>query len=289
MKNPSEENLNNILLPPKISQGLDSALAWLPGGKTAKIEKPKAEGAFNHILFITTAVECYVFRARRESSAEEIEAYMKSMYEYTGFYKNGGSFKLRNIAEEVDFLKSASAVGLPIPKLIHEGQDWMLIEYIEGKSLMDFLEAGEVEMLPKVLQEINLAHSRGIIYADRWGGNEMIDSHGNVRMIDFDIEWFYQGSSDGTLEALEMAWIIFNAMRLASKRDDLLKIVETDVLPLLNVWDYQISQIGSFIAGLCKFYLNPNKPSNNWSLSTDLYVAMTEPANRLVAMFAEAS
>jgi hypothetical protein len=287
MNNPVEENFNDIL-PPKIAQGLASALAYLPEGKTAKIEKTQSEGSFNHVLYITTAAERYVFRAKRESSAEEIKAYMGYMYEATGFLENGGSFKIRNNAEEIDFIKRALVVGLPVPKLIHADRDWMLIEYIAGKTLFEFLEAGEVKFLPNVVQEMNLAHRRGIIYADRWSGNEMIDAQGNVRMIDFDIEWFYQGGNDGTLEALEMAWLIFNAMRVTSRRDDLLKIVQAEILPSLKAWDYQISKIGKFIKGLCDFYLDPNKPSNNWSLPTTLYVSMAEPASRLVTMFAEA-
>ncbi|HLO84513.1 MAG TPA: hypothetical protein VK203_05790 [Nostocaceae cyanobacterium] len=286
MNNQLEENANHIFsLPPKIAQGLESALNLLPGGKTAKIEKPKSEGCFNHIFFITTAAERYVFRSRRECATTEIRAYMQYMYEATGFIENGGSFKLRDIAEEADFIQRVSAVGLPVPKLIHAEQDWMLIECIEGRSLMDFLESGEVQFLPNVLQEINLAHSKGIIYADRWGGNEMIDDQGNVRMIDFDIEWFYEGGNDGTLEALEMAWIIFNAMRLSSKRDDLLKIVEKEVVPSIKAWGYEMSKMGKFMAGLCNFYLDPNKPGNEWSLSKDLYVKMAEPGNKLVAMF----
>lgn len=286
MKSSVQENLKNTL-PTNIVQALERALDYLPGGQTAKIEKPESEGLFNHILFITIAGDRYVFRARRDIATEAGDAYMQYMYEATGFIQNGGSFKLRNIADEVDFLKRALAAGLPVPKLIHAAEDWMLIEYVTGKTLFEFLEAGEVKFLPKIVQEMNLAHRQGIIYADRWGGNEMIDDEGNVRMIDFDIEWFYQGGNDGTLEALEMAWTIFNAMRVTSRRDDLLKIVETEVLPSLKVWGYDISKMKNFIEGLCNFYLDPNKPSNNWSFPTTLYISMPEPANRLVAMFAE--
>ncbi len=285
MNNLAEETLKNSL-PTPIAQKLECALGYLSGGETAKIEKPTSDGAFNHVLFITTTTERYVFRARREISAAEIKAYMRSMYECTGFLIDGGAFKVRNIAEETDFIKRALAASLPVPELIHAESDWMLIEYIEGRTLWSFLEAGKVEIIVKVLQAINLAHSRGIVYADRWGGNEMIDSHGNVRMIDFDIEWFYHGASDETLEALEIAFIIFNAMRLTSKRNDLVNIVESDVIPLLIKWDYHLPRIGKFIEGLSNFYLSPNKPSNDWSLSTDLYISMSEPANRLISMFA---
>ncbi|MDB9475035.1 hypothetical protein [Dolichospermum circinale] len=272
-------------LPLNIAQGLKSALAYLPGGEKARIEKPPSEGLFNHILLISTESERCVFRARRDVTAEAGDAYMQYMYEATGFIQNGGSFKLRNIAEEADFLKRALADGLPVPKLIHAEADWMLIEYVTGKTLLEFLEAGEVKFIVNIIQEMNLAHRRGIIYADRWGGNEMIDQQGNVRMIDFDIEWFYTGGNDGTLEALEMAWTIFNAMRITSHREALLNLVESQVVPSLKTWKYDFSKMKSFIAGLCKFYLDPNKPSNQWSLPKTLYVEMAEPGNRLVNMF----
>lgn len=287
MNNPINESFTTELSE-NIAKGLGQALAQLPGGKTAKIEKPKAEGAFNHILLITTAEERYVFRARRESTLEEIEAYMRYMYEATSFLEAGGIFKLRNIAEEIDFLESALAVGLPVPKLIHADKDWMVIEYIEGRTFHEFVKAGEVEILLKILRELNLAHTKGIIYGDRWGDNEIIDSQGNVRMIDFDIQWSHEGVSNGIVEALEMAVPIFHSLRLTSTRNNLLKTVQNDALPLLKSWGYKIDLIGKFIEGFCNFYLDPNKPTNIWSLPSDSYVSMTEPVNRLIAMFAEA-
>ena len=51
------------------------------------------------------------------------------------------------------------------------------------------------------MKELNLAHREGIIYGDRWGDREIIDSQGNVRRIDFDIEWSYEGVSNGIVEA----------------------------------------------------------------------------------------
>lgn len=272
-------------LPLNIAKGLEAALDYLPGGENAKIEKPTSEGLFNHILLITTEFDRCVFRARRDISAEAGDAYMQYMYEATGFIQNGGSFKLRNIAEEADFLKQALADDLPVPKLIYAEQDWMLIEYVTGKTLLEFLEDGEVKFLKNIIQEMNLAHRRGIIYADRWGGNEMIDAEEKVRMIDFDIEWFYQGGNDGTLEALEMAWTIFNGMRITTNREDLLNLVECQIVPSLKAWGYDFYKMQNFIQGLCNFYLDPNKPSNQWSLPKSLYLRMAEPANRLVNMF----
>jgi hypothetical protein len=84
-----------------------------------------------------------------------------------------------------------------------------------------------------------------------------------------------------------MAVPIFHSLRLTSTRNDLLKTVQNDALPLLKSWGYKIDIIGKFIEYFCNFYLDPNKPSNVWSLPSELYVSMTEPENRLIAMFAE--
>jgi len=74
-------------------------------------------------------------------------------------------------------------------------------------------------------------------------------------------------------------------MRITTNREDLLNLVECEIVPSLKAWGYEFSKIKNFIQGLCNFYLDPNKPSNQWSLPTTLYVEMAKPANRLVNMF----
>lgn len=287
MNEPLNENLKT-LLPKNIVQKLERALAQMPEGEIAKIEKPAQwEAAFNYVLLIKIAEDRYVFRARREQSLEGINAYLKRMYENTGFLEAGGKFKLRTIAEEIDFIKSALAVGLPVPKLIKADTDWMLIEYIEGKAFYEFLEAGEVEVLLKVLQELNLAHRHRIIYGDRWGKNEIIDSQGNVRLIDFDIEWSQEGDSNEAIEDLEMAFTIFSCLRQTRNYDDLLKIIQTDAIPWLKAEGYRIKTMKKFIKGLSQYYLDPNKPSDTWTIPSDLYIPIAKAANRLIAIFAE--
>ena len=286
MNEPLNENLK-ALLPENIVQKLERALSQLPEGKTAKIEKPTQwEAAFNYVLLITIAGERYVFRARREHSLEGINAYLKRMYENTGFLEIGGKFKLRTIAEEIDFISRALAVGLPVPKLIKADTDWMLIEYIEGRKFHEFLETGEVEILPKVLRELNLAHRQGIIYGDRWGTNEIIDSQGNVRLIDFDIEWSQEGGNR-VIEDLEMAFTIFSCLRQTGYHDDLLEIIRTEAMPFLKAEGYQIGNMRQFIEGLSYYYLDPKKSSDTWTIPSDLYNPIARASSRLIAMFTE--
>ncbi|NQE36007.1 hypothetical protein [Microcoleus asticus] len=287
MNDPLNENLK-VVLPENIAQKLERALAQLPKGKTAKIEEPTQwEAALNYVLLITIGEERYVFRARRGNSLEGINAYLKRMYENTGFLEIGGKFKLRTIAEEIDFISHALTVGLPVPKLIKADTDWMLIEYIEGKLFHELLEAGQVEILLKLLRELNFAHRQGIIYGDRWGKNEIIDSQGNVRLIDFEIEWSQEEDDNRVLEDLEMAFTIFSCLRQIRSHDKLLKIIQTEAMPMLKAEGYRISRMRQFIAGFSMYYVDPNKPSNTWTIPSDLYVPIAKAANRLIAIFAE--
>lgn len=271
-------------LPESIVNKLNCALSQLPNGQSARVSKTTFEGALNHTLFIDTERDRYVFRARRESSAEEIEEYMRYMYEVTGLFGIGGIFKLRTIAEEIQFMEKALSVSLPVPQLVRSDSDWMLMEFIKGKTLHESVKTGEIEAVFAVLKEMNTAHQHGIIYGDRWGDNELIDEMGNVRLIDFDIEWDYRGSETGILEALEIAVTLFNSLRLTVAREEFLNLVKNKIAPWLKSSEYDLEKIAMFAKGLGNFYLDPDKPKNVWSLPASLYLTLKEPCDRLVSL-----
>lgn len=275
----------SLNLPANIAHWLQQALDLLPDGDQAQVtQNPKTDGAFNHIVFVHTPSDRYVFRARRQMSLDETTEYMRAMYEFTGFLALGGDFRIRTTAAEISFMKQALEAGLPVPQLIHYGHDWMLIEYIQGQTLWSLLEQGQVKPLMKVLRSLHQANRQDIIYADRWGGNELIDPQGNVRLIDFDIEWIEGRNDLDTLKALEVAWSLFNAMRLACDRPAVLQLVKTEAVPNLREWGYNLPQIKHFVEGLTNFYLNPNKPCNQWSLPPNLYISMADPAAQLAQL-----
>lgn len=275
-------------LPESVAKKLDRALSKLSAGNLARVQKTAFEGALNHTLFVETETERYVFRARRETFSVESEEYMKAMYECMGLFGVGGTFELRTIAEEIQFMENAAVASLPVPKLIASESDWMLMEFLPGKTLHESVKMGEVGWVFTVLKAMNLAHQRGIIYGDRWGDNELIDSQGNISFIDFDIKWGYEGSEAGMLEALEMAVTLFNSLRLTTAREELLNLVETEIVPWLKSCGYRLEKIAKFAECLGNFYLNPDKPSNMWSLPSSLYLALREPRDRLVSLLAEA-
>jgi hypothetical protein len=206
------------------------------------------------------------------------------MFKYIGFYEIGGGFRIRTITEEIDFINQALGIGLPVPKIIDFDRDWMLSEYIEGKSFLEHVEAGEVEVLPHVLKQLHLAHSKGIVYSDRWGPNELIDSQGNVWMIDFDFEWYYQGEEEGVLEALEIAFPLFSSLRMTSHRQELLKVIQKDALPLLTSGGYRIDLIRQFFEGICNFDVDPDRPRSYLAIPEEVRRSIAESAATLNGM-----
>jgi hypothetical protein len=180
MPDPSIKS-SELKLPEFLISQLDVALASLPDRNIAKIERiTSGYDVANHILLITTAGSRYIFRARQEQTYDCLENYVRPIFECAGFLRMGGYIRIRTIPEEVNFMMQALAVGLSVPQIISSDNEWMVIEYIEGKTVHQLAEAGEYQIILKMLRELYTAHQKGIIYGDRWGGNEIIDSDGKI-------------------------------------------------------------------------------------------------------------
>lgn len=275
-------------LPAAVAAALHAALDRLPGGATARIRLPANEGALNHVLLIETDAARAVFRMRRAASSQEIFDYLNAMYVHTGFPEAGGRFRLRSIGEEIAFLDQARALGLPVPALLAAGDDWMLIEYIVGQTAYAAVKAGELGAVAAVVETLHEAHARGVIYGDRWGDNEVIEPGGRVRPIDFDVEWTLPGASSAPLaapaflQAMEMGVYLFNALRLTNDRAALLALVKAELAPRLRQRGYDMARMATVVGGLGRFYLDPDKPGNEWSLPASLYQDLAAPVAALV-------
>lgn len=286
MKKPQIERKTKINLPESLSGQLETALALLPDGSTAQVERiTSGYDVANHILLIRTSSNCYIFRARQEQALDCLESYVGLIFERAGFLSMGGNIRLRTISEEVDFMRHALAVGLPVPQIICANSDWMIIEYFEGLPLYQLVESGEYRHLLNMLQELYLAHQKGIIYGDRWGGNEIVDSDGMIHMIDFEIEWVYNGSQPNVLKNLEFSWFLFNILRMSNQRDGILNLIELDAVTMLEAWGYELKTIKKFIMGFAEFYLSPDKPiypSSSLSFPPD--PTFCEPINHFLTL-----
>ena len=255
-------------------------MSRLPGGGHGRV-KADSTGALNHVLFVETTAGRCVFRMRREESSVLIFDYLKSMYRCTGFFELGGVFRLRDMPGEAAFMRQAHGAGLPVPKLLHDGGDWILLEFIQGRTTRSAVAEGELSVVPLVVEALHEAHQRGVIYGDRWGDNELIDAERRVHFIDFDVEWHLPVPQPGLLEALEVAVYLLNTLRLTSDRTGMLALTRQQIEPRLNTWGYDMGRLSDFVEGMGRFYLDPNKPANAWSLPRSLYKDLAAPTAEL--------
>ena len=74
----------------------------------------------------------------------------------------------------------------------HEGQPYVVMAYIEGRSLAERLSAGRFEepveavtLMLQLLDALEAVHARGIIHRDLKPGNIMLDAAGRAILMDF--------------------------------------------------------------------------------------------------------
>lgn len=74
-----------------------------------------------------------------------------------------------------------------------DGQPYMALEYVEGKSLLDYCDekrlgtAQRVSMAMQVLDAVQYAHTRLVIHRDLKPGNIFVTADGQVRLLDFGV------------------------------------------------------------------------------------------------------
>jgi serine/threonine protein kinase len=92
--------------------------------------------------------------------------------------------------------QAASALNDPHITTIHDlldvdGQHFICMEYVEGKTIRDILETGHVSVRKAVdiilqsAEALGAAHRKGILHRDIKSANIMVSMEGNVKVMDF--------------------------------------------------------------------------------------------------------
>ncbi len=92
--------------------------------------------------------------------------------------------------------RAVSALSHPNIAMVHdygetaEGQPFIVMEYVKGKSLSDLLEEGltlrrSVEIVSSIAEALGEAHEQGIVHRDIKPSNILINERGQVKVLDF--------------------------------------------------------------------------------------------------------
>jgi serine/threonine protein kinase len=75
----------------------------------------------------------------------------------------------------------------------HDGEPFIAMEYVEGRTLAQFIAGGEVsvsralQLVDEVCAGFHYAHRAGIVHRDIKPANIMVDAAGTVRILDFGV------------------------------------------------------------------------------------------------------
>jgi len=108
--------------------------------------------------------------------------------------------------------RAASALNHPNICTIYsveqaEGQDFIVMEYVEGETLAQIISRGPVpfsrlsEWAIAIADALDAAHAAGIVHRDLKPANIMVNQRGNVKVLDFGLAKIVNASPEVTLDA----------------------------------------------------------------------------------------
>lgn len=109
--------------------------------------------------------------------------------------------------------KVLAALNHPNVGAIHgleqlDGQQYLVLEYIDGETLADRLRAGPlpvaeaISLAKQIAEALEAAHEKGVIHRDLKPGNVMVTTEGVVKVLDFGLARTDDGSSSTTHDAV---------------------------------------------------------------------------------------
>jgi serine/threonine protein kinase len=96
--------------------------------------------------------------------------------------------------------RSVAALNHPNICQLHDiGEDYLVLEYVEGKPLSSPLPEREaVRLVIQIASALEAAHKKGIIHRDLKPANIMVTDEGSVKLLDFGLAKLYEQDASGS-------------------------------------------------------------------------------------------
>lgn len=142
-------------------------------------------------LLLAESGKKYVLRRRMPPNKTQA---ITAEYEAIGFTtKYFGIFRQRSIDEQETFIKNCLENNLPVAPIVISVHDGLIFPFIDGCPFSEFLSTEtQSERLGRITNayftDLLDAHSKSIIYGDRWGPNTIVTPDDRLWHIDLDVE-----------------------------------------------------------------------------------------------------
>lgn len=221
----------------------------------------REQGFLNAVYFVQDAQgKKYVLRAGRADNREDIETYIRKQIKVLGAEALGARLAYRGMEEQTIFMRHLAAKGISVPPVERHGPDWMLMHFVEGKSLKNILAEMPVdqawEPVQAVLNAFMDVHKKGECLWDRWGGNELIDGRHNVCFLDFDINIIWPSHVPVRVKAaLDLAFMLRGCLQFSQDPETMGHMISETISARRDFSEiYDTAALSCFLEGQIRFY-----------------------------------
>lgn len=186
----------------------------------------------------------FVF-VRKPREQNEIEPTLSGLdYEYTqtGFFQNGGGYRLRTLEEQAIFADKCKGEGIMVAG-VEFVEGLPIVQVIAGQTLSSYLKQDDpdLQIVDSFLTTILESHEKGVVLGDRWSKNTIIKPDGGIVHIDFDIEL-----NGLNIPEFEMAQAIYYAS-LANGDGEVMEVLGRWKQDVLSISCYDMEKLHGFI------------------------------------------
>lgn len=205
------------------------------------------QGRHNQTTILCNAQNDKFVHKRRKIEQTHLDL-LSSELSYIGFSRLGGSFSIRQLSEVEEFMNSLFLKELYVSPPVVVGENFLLLPFIEGRSLKEMLASGDTSPIENLLKDIFNVHRNNVVYGDRWPKNIIVTPEGSIAHIDFDIN-----ISGPNTKELELALIFFSVIRDASNKGEAVQKLISSISPQeLKMYDLRI--VKDFVLNFAKYF-----------------------------------
>lgn len=219
-------------------------------GRSLRIEGSPLGGFLNDNIIVLDGMEKYLLRIPKKDPPQR--QLIDEEYRGIGYGSFGREFRYRTLEEQQVFMARCREAGMDVPNVVHAGAEHLLIEFVNGTQLDNFLkEQDDSAPLRSYPLSVAQAHTRGIVLGDRWGPNTIITPDGKFVEVDFDIELT---AEDG--REFEIAQVLYYLLLYAKNKGGVINLEKEFIQGDAFSGIYDRNRVADLLEGHVGFFGN---------------------------------